>query len=579
MALYLLYEHASGYALFERKESEQITAMTPEIQQAQTEYSRFSKMVHMKAFVPFTSAEAALQNMNDVSEGVLNDTLKNFLETQLGKGKPEKLTKFTVGVSDHKIGQAIQDDLFIKCVSDELILELLRGIRYHLSHFLPDLRKGDLEKAQLGLAHAYSRAKVKFNVHRVDNMVIQSIALVDQLDKDLNTFAMRIREWYSWHFPELVRIVNDNYQFARLAKLIKRRSNINEEMIPAITEIVGDDADKAREVVEAAKSSMGTDVSDIDMINIESFATRVISLQEYRKQLHSYMVAKMQSCAPNLCALIGESVGARLISHAGSLVNLAKYPASTIQILGAEKALFRALKTKGNTPKYGLIFHSSFIGRAAPKNKGRISRYLANKCAIAARIDCFSDIPTSKFGEKLKQQVEERLSFYETGVTPRRNIEVMKEVMEEVQKEAAAIAEAEAKQKKRKPAAADDAKMEIETVSNGDEGKKKKKKNKEVAAAVEEKVVEEVPEKKKKKEKKAEVTPMEEDTPAPVEPEKKKKKKKEAVVEEVVEEPAPVETEKKKKKKKEAEAPAPAPVEETSEKKKKKKEKKKDNDD
>merc|ERR1712090_103775 len=107
--------------------------------------------------------------------------------------------------------------------------------------------------------------------------------------------------------------------------------------------------------------------------------------------------------------LMGDTVGARLISHAGSLTNLAKAPASTVQILGAEKALFRALKTRGNTPKYGLIFHSSFIGRAGAKNKGRISRYLANKCSIASRIDCFSEESTTVFGSKLKEQVEDRL--------------------------------------------------------------------------------------------------------------------------------------------------------------------------
>ena len=95
----------------------------------------------------------------------------------------------------------------------------------------------------------------------------------------------------------------------------------------------------------------------------------------------------MKAVAPNLSTLIGEQVGAKLIAHSGSLMNLAKYPASTIQILGAEKALFRALKTRGPTPKYGLLYNSSFIGRAGAKNKGRVSRYLANKCAIAARID------------------------------------------------------------------------------------------------------------------------------------------------------------------------------------------------
>jgi nucleolar protein 56 len=107
---------------------------------------------------------------------------------------------------------------------------------------------------------------------------------------------------------------------------------------------------------------------------------------------------------------------------------LAKAPASTVQILGAEKALFRALKTKGNTPKYGLIYHSTFIGRADAKNKGRISRYLANKCSIATRIDSFSDEPSRLYGEKLRDQVEERLKFYETGQAPRRNIDVMEEV-------------------------------------------------------------------------------------------------------------------------------------------------------
>merc|ERR1711936_606767 len=127
-----------------------------------------------------------------------------------------------------------------------------------------------------------------------------------------------------------------------------------------------------------------------------------------------------------------------------------------VQILGAEKALFRALKTRGNTPKYGLIFHSSFIGRAGAKNKGRISRYLANKCSIASRIDAFSEDATTIFGSKLKEQVEERLKFYETGDLPRKNVDVMAEAVEE---------------------AAEDAKKKK---------KKKKKKNKEEEAAEEE---------------------------------------------------------------------------------------------
>jgi nucleolar protein 56 len=182
---------------------------------------------------------------------------------------------------------------------------------------------------------------------------------------------------------------------------------------------------------------MGMDISEIDLLNVSHFTDRLVALGAYRGQLFVYLQSKMDTVAPNLAALIGDVVGARLISHAGSLVNLAKSPASTIQILGAEKALFRALKTKGNTPKYGLIFHSSFIGRAAAKNKGRISRYLANKCAIASRIDSFSETSTaSKFGLKLKEQVEQRLTFYETGAAPQKNLDVMRRVIAELKEEA-----------------------------------------------------------------------------------------------------------------------------------------------
>merc|ERR1711879_600996 len=213
---------------------------------------------------------------------------------------------------------------------------------------------------------------------------------------------------------------------------------------------------------------MGTEISELDMMNVTSFAKRVISLDQYRKQLHGYLNNKMSAVAPNLAALIGDQVGARLISHAGSLTNLAKYPASTVQILGAEKALFRALKTKGNTPKYGLIFHSTFIGRAQQKNKGRISRYLANKCSLASRIDCFSDEASTVFGEKLKDQVEERLLFLTEGTKPRKNIEVMQEAIKEVTKRR--------KKKSKKAEAKDAATAEGEAVDEGVVPVKKKKK-------------------------------------------------------------------------------------------------------
>merc|ERR1712129_41873 len=244
------------------------------------------------------------------------------------------------------------------------------------------------------------------------------------------------------------------------------------------------DSARAQAVIDASKSSMGMDISPVDLLNIDMFASRVIGITEYRKELSAYLRSKMALVAANLATLIGDTVGARLISHAGSLTNLAKYPASTVQILGAEKALFRALKTKGNTPKYGLIFHSTFIGRAQQKNKGRISRYLANKCSIASRIDCFSDEATTIFGEKLRDQVEERLLFLTEGTTPRKNLEVMQEAIKQVCKTR--------KEKKRKAEAGATAGADGEAMEEGAIKKKKKKKADEVDA-------EEAPQKKKKK--------------------------------------------------------------------------------
>jgi len=426
---FILFEHAAGYTLFSLKEFEEVGMLLAQVEKNVTELSKFKSVVKLVAFMPFKSAANALDNLNNVSEGILHEDLQLFLESNLPKPKKKRIVN--VGISDSKLGAAIMEAFGVQCQHTGVIPEVMRGIRQHFHNLVNDFTELSSSKAQLGLGHSYSRAKVKFNVHRVDNMIIQSISLLDQLDKDINTFAMRIREWYSYHFPELIKIVPENFMFAKVVKFVKNRKELAADQLEALEELVMDSA-KATAIYEASKSSMGMDISPIDLINIESFATRVIALSEYRKKLHEYLKTKMTSVAPSLSTLIGEQVGARLISHAGSLTNLAKYPASTVQILGAEKALFRALKTKTNTPKYGLIFHSTFIGRAEARNKGRISRYLANKCSIASRIDCFSDQPTAIYGEKLREQVEERLKFYETGDVPRKNVDVMKSAMEEV---------------------------------------------------------------------------------------------------------------------------------------------------
>jgi len=564
----VLFEHAAGYALFRIREFEEVAAFLPQVEEAVSDVSKFSSVVNLIGFFPFKTAGDALSNINSVSEGIVSDDLKLFLETNMPKGKA------VLGVSDSKLSASINDALGIKCSHIGVVPEVLRGIRQHFPKLVKGFTAATSDKSQLGLSHSYSRAKVKFNVNKSDNMIIQSIALLDQLDKDINTFCMRIREWYSYHFPELIKIVPENALYAKVVKLVKNRKELTADKFEELEAILMDSA-RAQAVIDASKSSMGMDISPVDLLNIDMFASRVIGITEYRKELSTYLRSKMSVVAPNLAVLIGDTVGARLISHAGSLTNLAKCPASTVQILGAEKALFRALKTKGNTPKYGLIFHSSFIGRAGAKNKGRISRYLANKCSIASRIDCFSEESTTVFGSKLKEQVEDRLKFYETGDLPRKNVEVMAEAVEE----AAEDAKKKKKKEKKKRKAEDTEESVSEEASTEEPPKKKKKKNKdkEVAAEAAETTVnttadleDETPKKKKKNKKnkgeEVEVAAAETtlNTTAEAETPKKKKKKKSKVAEDEVEangdvsleEVVPAVSEKKKKKKKNKEVEA-----------------------
>jgi nucleolar protein 58 len=210
-------------------------------------------------------------------------------------------------------------------------------------------------------------------------------------------------------------IVNDNAQYAKVVLAAGFRTNFKTTDMSAIFE----DETHETQNKTAAETSMGTEIADMDIINIQALAEQVLSMTEYRIQLFEYLKNRMNAIAPNLTILVGELVGARLISHAGSLMNLAKQPASTVQILGAEKALFRALKTKHDTPKYGLIYHASLIGQAAPKNKGKISRVLAAKAALATRVDALSDETAdgvdTTIGYEGRAKVEARLRQLEGG--------------------------------------------------------------------------------------------------------------------------------------------------------------------
>jgi nucleolar protein 58 len=355
------------------------------------------EVVSLKAFSKFDSTAEGLAAAAALVDSKMGKDLKKFLKKH-ADGE-------TLAVADAKLGGMIKDKLGITCVFSSGVMELMRGVRLQLNDLIGGFTSADIAPMALGLSHSLSRYKLKFSPDKVDTMVVQAIGLLDELDKELNTYAMRVREWYGWHFPELTKIIQDNMQYAKAVIQLGDRATAAQHDFSA----AGLDEDIEQELKDAAIISMGTEVSPDDLANIKQLAEQVVSLSEYRIQLYDYLKSRMQAIAPNLTVLVGELVGARLISHAGSLINLAKHPASTIQILGAEKALFRALKTKHETPKYGLIYHASLIGQAAPKFKGKISRVLAAKCALSIRVDALGESSEASIGIESREKVEMRL--------------------------------------------------------------------------------------------------------------------------------------------------------------------------
>ncbi|XAR52512.1 hypothetical protein NMG60_11020635 [Bertholletia excelsa] len=557
----VLFETPAGFALFKVLDEGKLSKVEDLWKEFATADSA-RQVVKLKAFSKFENTSEALSAATLLIDSKPSKGLRKFLRAHCD-GE-------TLGVADSKLGNAIKEKLQIECVHSNAVMELMRGVRSQFTELISGLASQDLAPMSLGLSHSLSRYKLKFSPDKVDTMIIQAIGLLDDLDKELNTYAMRVREWYGWHFPELAKIVTDNILYAKAVKLMGNRSNAAKldfsEILPEEVET---------ELKEASLISMGTEVSDLDLMNIKELCDQVLSLAEYRAQLYDYLKSRMNTVAPNLTALVGELVGARLIAHGGSLLNLAKQPGSTVQILGAEKALFRALKTKHATPKYGLIYHASLIGQAAPKHKGKISRSLAAKSALAIRYDALAENQDNSMGLENRAKLEARLrnlegrelgrsagsakgkpkiEFYDKDrksgagamittakvynpaadsiIGQTESAAEDEEMVPEKRQNEAEPSQAEEagekkeKKKKKKKTVAEDNSEIVADAENEEVGKREKKKKKKHSAEDAEMQNEEENEGGKKKKKKRKHAEAEEEAETPSKKEKKKKKKK-----------------------------------------------------
>jgi nucleolar protein 56 len=247
-----------------------------------------------------------------------------------------------------------------------------------------------------------AKLRIKGASEKRDLIIAQGIQTLDDLDRAVNLFMGRLREWYSVYFPELDRLVEKHETYSRLVMNLGYR----EDITPEALEKESIPNERAQIIVKAAESSMGADISEPDLTMIQSLAKNVLDFYELRKNMENYVDRTMEEMAPNVRAVAGALLGARLIAIAGSLQNLAMRPASTIQVLGAEKALFRSLKTGARPPKHGLIFQHTLLHDAKRWQRGKIARVIAGKLAIAARADAFG----GRFiGERLKADINKRL--------------------------------------------------------------------------------------------------------------------------------------------------------------------------
>lgn len=380
MSLFVLAETPAGYGLLKATDKKMLKNADLAAELGKPE--RLVEMLKLKKFVKFDSAAMALEEAAALSQGQIPPLLSSLLEDL----QAEK--KASLAVADLKLGTAISNlpKLNVSPVAGTETMDLFRAVREHVSSLIPGLDQDVIDRMTLGLSHSMSRHKLKFSPDKVDSMIIQAIKMLDDIDKELNVYAMRTKEWYGWHFPEMAKTLNDNLAYARVVRHVGMRDNFKDA---DLSEILPEDVEVALKA--SAELSMGVEITEEDLQNAIDLADQVIKFTEYRAQLTSYLESRMRAIAPNLTALVGYLVGARLISHAGSVLSLAKAPGSTIQILGAEKALFRALKTKKDTPKYGIMYHSSLVGQATGKNKGKIARMLAAKVALGLRVDALGD--------------------------------------------------------------------------------------------------------------------------------------------------------------------------------------------
>ncbi|KAF9764858.1 Nucleolar protein 56 [Nosema granulosis] len=395
---HLLFEHPQGYLLFELKEYEDIS------KESFSEYLKLLEAIKLVGRLDFQDLDMATQNIAVLCNNKLPLELSNFLELNNVK------TLFCDG--------SLKSALNEIGIEQKNCVNITRGIRHNLRKFLKN-EESERKQFLLSTSHAFSRNKVEFSSRNEDSVLFHTVNMLDQVEKDINSYTMRIKEIYGWSFPELFGSCKNNDEFIYIVNFFltgKMHKNINESRLETFKTL--------------KTSSIGVNISKEDVENMINLCDIIEKKMEIRANLKEYLYDKIEIVAPNLAVYLGEYIAAKLIVLAGGILNLAKAPASTIQLLGAEKSLFKALKERSDTPKYGVLYHSSFVVKTNAKDKARISRFIASKISILAKIDYFSSNRTKDYGTEIKKLTEKKIN----SLTSKQTIENTDEILSRVYK-------------------------------------------------------------------------------------------------------------------------------------------------
>lgn len=332
----------------------------------------------------------------------------DYVEAMSGRGIDELLEYIASAqesfvVSHESIYKALKTEAVYMRMMSEEELESVQDSKVQIlvrASFVRDA--GEATSRLRDFAMQLSSLKVARTSESPDLHVIQAIGALDEIDREINIAGARIREWYGLHFPELENMVDGIGNYARIVIVGKREGMSAEKLRKA-----GLQLESAEMLSTAAERSNGGGIAEEDLNMVQAMAGHIIEAHHLRTRVEAHVEDVMRREAPNVTAVLGASVGARMLARVGSLKRLAMMPSSAIQVLGAEKALFRSMRTGSHPPKHGLIFQHAMVHSAPRWQRGRIARAVAAKAAIAARVDMHRSGLNETLLEKLNIRVKE----------------------------------------------------------------------------------------------------------------------------------------------------------------------------